>query len=160
MTIVEARLAEMGYSLPEPPEPIGNYVSASRSGSIMWMAGVGSRRADGSRISGKLGAGLTLEHSAPATQSLLDDLRSDDGMGWVPESAWLTKLAVDSSAGDLTYDLAIDASGRNAPSPVAAGLVPVPGNGFPETVTLAVLAALILVLMTAVVARRRVSVAN
>ena len=100
-------------------------------------------------------AGLTLEHSEPATQSLLDDLRSDDGMGWVPESAWLTKLAVDSSAGDLTYDLAIDASGRNAPSPVAAGLVvPVPGDGFADTVTLAAAAALLLVLLMAALARR------
>jgi hypothetical protein len=40
----------------------------------------------------------------------------------MPQSAWLTKLAVDSSAGDLQYDLAIDASGRNAPSRVDAGL--------------------------------------
>ena len=68
MTIVEARLAELGYSLPKPPEPIGNYVSASRSGRIMWMAGVGSRRADGSRISGKLGADLTVEQGYEAAQ--------------------------------------------------------------------------------------------
>ena len=100
--------------------------------------------------------GLTLEHSEPATQSLLDDLRSDDGMGWVPESAWLTKLAVNSSAGDLSYDLAIDASGQNSPSPVAAGLVPAPGDTFPETATLAAATVLLLVLMTGVMARRRV----
>ena len=30
--------------------------------------------------------GLSLGHSAPATQSLLDDLRSDRGMGWIPSS--------------------------------------------------------------------------
>ena len=52
MTVVESRLAELGYTLPEPPKPIGNYLSASRSGNIMWMAGVGSRRADEARISG------------------------------------------------------------------------------------------------------------
>ncbi len=98
--------------------------------------------------------GLTLEHSETATQSLLDDLRSDDGMGWVPEDAWLTKLAIDTSAGDLTYDLAIDASGRNAPSPVAAGLVPVPSEGFPETATLAAVAVLLFVLLAAAMARR------
>ena len=68
MTVVEARLAELGYSLPEPPEPIGNYLSASRSGNIMWMAGVGSRRADESRISGKLGADLTVEQGYEAAQ--------------------------------------------------------------------------------------------
>lgn len=104
--------------------------------------------------------GLTLQHSEPATESLLDDLRSDDGMGWVPQSAWLTKLAVDSSAGDLTYDLAIDVSGRNSPSPVAAGLVPAPGEGFPETATLAAGAALLLVLLTGAMARRRIRVAS
>lgn len=67
--------------------------------------------------------GLSLLVSAPASNSLLDDLRADDGMGWVPESAWLTKLRVDSPAGDITYDLAVDASGGGLPSPVAAGLV-------------------------------------
>jgi hypothetical protein len=68
------------------------------------------------------GNGLVLEHSQEATDLLLDDLRADAGMGWMPESAWLTKLAVDSTAGDLLYDLAIDASGRNAPSRVDAGI--------------------------------------
>ena len=68
MTVVESRLAELGYTLPEPPEPIGNYLPASRSGNIMWMAGVGSRRADESRISGKLGADLTVEQGYEAAQ--------------------------------------------------------------------------------------------
>ena len=66
--------------------------------------------------------GIRLDHSAWATSSLLSDLRSDRGMEWVPSSAWLTKVVVDSSASGLTYDLAIDASGANAPSRVAAGL--------------------------------------
>ena len=66
--------------------------------------------------------GLVLEHSAPATGSLLDDLRSDKGMGWVPTSGWLTKVSIDAAATDLTFDLAIDASGAGAPSRVMAGL--------------------------------------
>jgi len=68
MTVVESRLAELGYILPEPPEPIGNYLPASRSGNIMWMAGVVSHRADGSRISGKLGTDLTVEQGYEAAQ--------------------------------------------------------------------------------------------
>ena len=68
MSVVESRLAELGYTLPTPPEPIGNYLSAARSGNIMWMAGVGSRRTDGSRISGKLGGDLTLEQGYEAAQ--------------------------------------------------------------------------------------------
>jgi len=67
-------------------------------------------------------AGLSLVHSAQATKLLLDDLRSDEGMSWVPRFAWLTKLRIDSPASDLRFDLAIDASGAGRPSPVAAGL--------------------------------------
>jgi len=66
--------------------------------------------------------GTSITHSKPATSLLLDDLRSDEGMGWVPQSAWLTKMEIDSAAGDMTFDLAVDASGQNQPSRVAAGL--------------------------------------
>src|SRR6187551_3375774 len=70
--------------------------------------------------------GLALGHSAPATRSLLDDLRSDKGMGWVPTSAWLSKVRIDASAPQLAFDLAIDATGAGAPSRIMAGL-DVPG---------------------------------
>jgi hypothetical protein len=69
--------------------------------------------------------GLVLEQSASASESLLADLRSDKGMRWLPENdMWLTYLRVDAEAGDLTYDLAVDASGAGQPSPAAAGLAP------------------------------------
>jgi len=66
--------------------------------------------------------GMALDHSAPATTQLLDDLRSDRGMGWIPDSAWLSKIAIDASAPQLSFDLAIDATGAGSPSRVAAGL--------------------------------------
>ncbi len=72
------------------------------------------------------GNGLVLDHSAPASRSLLDDLRSDAGMDWVPASAHLTKVRIDSAASDLRFDLAIDASGQGTPSIVAAGIEPRP----------------------------------
>ena len=65
--------------------------------------------------------GMRLDHSAVATTSLLDDLRSDKGMAWIPQSGWLSKIAIDASASQLTYDLAVDAKGTS-PSRVAAGL--------------------------------------
>ena len=68
------------------------------------------------------GNGMRIDHSDNATTSLLDDLRSDVGMGWVPDSGWLTKVAIDADGPQLTYDLAIDASGNNSPSHVQAGL--------------------------------------
>jgi hypothetical protein len=65
--------------------------------------------------------GMRIDHSDTATQSLLDDLRSDRGMEWVPTDGWLTKIAVDAEAKQLSYDLAIDASGQGVPSWIQAG---------------------------------------
>jgi len=67
-------------------------------------------------------AGLSLDHSAPATDLLLSDLRSDKGMDWVPQSAWLTKVGIDASPADLRMDLAINAVGSTLPSAVDAGV--------------------------------------
>ena len=66
--------------------------------------------------------GMRLDNSQRASQSLLDDLRSDRGMEWVPSDGWLTKIAIDANAPQLSYDLAIDASGMGVPSWVQAGL--------------------------------------
>ncbi|MGB2695714.1 MAG: DUF2330 domain-containing protein [Dehalococcoidia bacterium] len=104
-------------------------------------------------------AELALAHSEAATSTLLDDLRSDDGMGWVPQDAWLTKLQVDSAAGDLGFDLAVDASGNGAPSPVAAGLrLPAlpdaaPDGGFDWAVALPIIAVSVLALTMVAVAQ-------
>jgi hypothetical protein len=76
-----------------------------------------------------VGNGLTLTHYGPATDLLLDDLRADAGMGFVPETGWLTKLEVLSSTRDLRYDLAVDASGEGKPSFMRAGLIPLPKTG-------------------------------
>jgi hypothetical protein len=66
--------------------------------------------------------GIRLDHSAAASDGLLTDLRTDRGMDWIPTSAWLTKVAVDGEAAQLSYDLAVDASGAGAPSAIDAGL--------------------------------------
>jgi hypothetical protein len=64
--------------------------------------------------------GMRTSLSGAATSSLLDDLRSDKGMGWVPERMWLTHLQVDGAAKQLDHDLAISVDGRT-PSRVDAG---------------------------------------
>jgi hypothetical protein len=69
-----------------------------------------------------LGFGLIPLRSEQASTQLLDDLRTDKGMEWVPQSMWFTAFRVGEEAGRLRYDLAIDASGRGHPSLVAAGL--------------------------------------
>jgi hypothetical protein len=69
-------------------------------------------------------SGLILDHSDAASDGLLTDLRSDAGMEWVPNDAWLTKVVIDSAADQLNFDLAIDASGAGKPSPIDAGFAP------------------------------------
>ena len=76
----------------------------------------------------KPGGGVRLEQSRRASDTLLADLRGDRGMDWLPASGmWLSYLKVDTTAGALRHDLAVDASGQGAPSLVAAGLS-VPGG--------------------------------
>ncbi|NNE75279.1 MAG: DUF2330 domain-containing protein [Acidimicrobiales bacterium] len=67
------------------------------------------------------GAGLNTVRSEPANDLLLDDLRSDQNMEWIPDSGWFTYLELDTKAGNLTYDLAISVDGSQ-PSAVDAGL--------------------------------------
>lgn len=66
------------------------------------------------------GTGLTLEHSDVATSELLDDLRSDENMEWIPDSGWLSYLVLATDAEDVVYDLSIGV-GDVAPSLVDAG---------------------------------------
>jgi len=68
------------------------------------------------------GPGLSLERSEPADDLLLDDLRSDVGMEWVPEEMWFTYLAVDAEARDLDYDLAVSADSSTLPELVDTGV--------------------------------------
>jgi len=68
------------------------------------------------------GDGVFLERSEQASKSLLDDLRSDKGMEWVPSEMWLTYLRIGEQTSQLHYDLAIDKAGAAKPSRVMAGL--------------------------------------
>ena len=83
--------------------------------------------------------GLTLAYDRTASASLLNDLRSDAGMAWVPTTGWLSQLRIDTTAATLSYDLAVDAQGHS-PSRVAAGLDK-PGSADPTPLALTLLAA-------------------
>jgi hypothetical protein len=76
-------------------------------------------------LSGDRSGALDLSTSEAASTLLLDDLRSDEGMEWVPASMWLSHLTVDTDAGDLDYDLAVDASRWRQPEARDAGVAPV-----------------------------------
>ncbi|MGH2756420.1 MAG: DUF2330 domain-containing protein [Actinomycetota bacterium] len=67
--------------------------------------------------------GMILDRSEPASELLLQELRSDKGMRWLPaDDMVLTYLRIDTPAKKLTHDLAVDETGLGSPSFVAAGL--------------------------------------
>ncbi len=139
MSKIESRLAELGYTLPPPPPPAGNYLPATRSGNIMWLAGVGSRGADGTAIVGKLGRDLTTEQGYEAAQrcalNLLARMKADlgdlDRVGRILKVVGMVNSApefgeqaqVVDGASDLFVAL-FDDRGRHARSAPGMGALP------------------------------------
>ncbi len=64
----EARLAELGIVLPEPPNPVANYVNGVQAGNLIFLAGKGPLRSDGTEVRGKLGRDLTIEEGYEAAR--------------------------------------------------------------------------------------------
>jgi enamine deaminase RidA (YjgF/YER057c/UK114 family) len=66
-----------------PSKPIANYVKAVRTGNLLYLAGHGPTRADGSITLGKLGKDLTTEQGYEAARqtavSLLSTLKAELG---------------------------------------------------------------------------------
>ena len=141
MSEIEAKLAGLGYELPASPDPVGNYLPITRSGNVMWLAGVGSHMTDGSRISGKLGADLTVEQGYEAARwaalNLLSRMKAELGdldrvsrilkvVGMVnSDPSFTEQAAVVDGASDLFVAL-YDQRGMHARS--APGMAALPGN--------------------------------
>lgn len=70
------------------------------------------------------GEGLTIERSEWASDLLLDDLRSDEGMEWIPTQGWFTYLKLETEAANVVYDLSVGV-GSTPPSFVDAGFMTV-----------------------------------
>jgi enamine deaminase RidA (YjgF/YER057c/UK114 family) len=80
---VEARLKQLGISLPEAAKPVANYVLAVRTGNLVFLAGTGPRKPDGSFMSGRVGADMSLEQGYQAARltgiTLLSNLKGEIG---------------------------------------------------------------------------------
>jgi enamine deaminase RidA (YjgF/YER057c/UK114 family) len=57
----DEKLAELGLELPVLGGPGGNYVRFKRDGQIVYLAGQGPRRPDGTYPTGKVGRDVTIE---------------------------------------------------------------------------------------------------
>jgi enamine deaminase RidA (YjgF/YER057c/UK114 family) len=65
---IESRLGQLGISLPSPPAPGGSYLGAKTVGTLVYLAGVISRGADGV-ITGTVGLDRTVEEGSAAARS-------------------------------------------------------------------------------------------
>jgi enamine deaminase RidA (YjgF/YER057c/UK114 family) len=77
------KLKELGIELITPTKPVANYVKAVRSGNLVFLAGHGPTKADGTNITGKVGKDLTIEQGIEAAKitaiSLLSTLQAEIG---------------------------------------------------------------------------------
>ena len=64
----DQRLVELGLRLPPPQKPQGNYVPFRLAGNLLFLAGVGPQRADGSMMTGKVGAEVSVEQAYEAAK--------------------------------------------------------------------------------------------
>jgi enamine deaminase RidA (YjgF/YER057c/UK114 family) len=66
---VEQKLAALGITLHEPPNPVANYVAFVRTGNLLFVSGQVCFNAEGKLIAkGKLGAGVTVEQGNSAAR--------------------------------------------------------------------------------------------
>jgi enamine deaminase RidA (YjgF/YER057c/UK114 family) len=79
----DKKLKELGIELYAPTKPMANYVKAVRTGNLLFLAGHGPTKADGSNITGKVGADLTIEQGYEAAKqtaiSILSTLKGELG---------------------------------------------------------------------------------
>ena len=136
---IEDKLAQMGLKLPAAGKPVANYVPAVRSGKLVFLSGHGPVMDDGSLITGKVGADLTLDEGYDAAKRvaliLLASLKSEIGdldkvrrvvklLGMVNCTPDFTdQPSVINGASDLLVELFGD-KGRHARSAVGMNALP------------------------------------
>ncbi|WP_224490607.1 RidA family protein [Robertkochia flava] len=80
---VETRIQDLGITLTPPAAPVANYVNATRAGNLVFLAGKGPRKADGTYISGKVPSEVTVEEAYAAARltgiQLLNALKAEIG---------------------------------------------------------------------------------
>ncbi len=136
---IEARLAELGETLPDAPAPAANYVPYVQVGDLLHVSGQISMK-DGALITGKLGADLDVEAGAAAARacalSLLAQVKAACGgdlsrlqrvvklTGFVNSTPEFTdQPKVINGASDALVEI-LGEAGRHARSAVSAAALP------------------------------------
>jgi len=65
----EAKLKELGISLPAMSKPVANYVKYVQTGKLIYLSGHGPKNNKGEDITGKLGDGISIEQGYEAARA-------------------------------------------------------------------------------------------
>ena len=68
---IEARLQELGITIPATGRPVANYVGAVRTGNLVFVSGHGPRLPQGGNITGKVGRDLSTEQGYEAARACI-----------------------------------------------------------------------------------------
>ena len=68
---IEAKLAQMGLTLPSPGPPAGNYIGAVQVGNLLFVSGHGPRREGEAYMTGKVGRDLSTEQAYEAAKIVM-----------------------------------------------------------------------------------------
>lgn len=65
---VEERLKQLGLELPNPPQPVANYVGWTQAGELLFLGGVSNRWNGELKYTGKVGSTLSIEDGYQAAR--------------------------------------------------------------------------------------------
>jgi len=135
---IDERLTELGIVIPEATAPVANYVSARRSGNLVYISGhIGKR--DGAVVTGKVGdtvdtetayavarqTAIDLLGSARALLGSLDDVAVVRITGYVRSApGFSNQPAVINGASDLLTEVFGPERGRHARSAIGVAELP------------------------------------
>lgn len=137
---VDARLKELGLTLPDAPAPAANYVPFVKVGNLVHVSGQVSQNPDGSFITGKVGADLDTAAGAAAAQRcalglMAQALKACDGdwdrlvravklVGFVNSTPDFGEQPMVINGASDTLVAVLGERGRHARSAVSAGALP------------------------------------
>ena len=136
---IDDRIAELHLELPDPPRPLGSYLTLVRTGPLAYTSGHGPIRIDGSLVTGRVGLEVSTEEAREAARltglgllaTLREHLDSLDSVASVIKVLGMVNCdpdftdhpAVINGCSDLLVEV-FGESGRHARSAVGVGSLP------------------------------------
>ena len=81
--MLKQRLRDLGIQLKEPAPPVANFVHSVRTGNLVFLAGHGPQKEDGTWMQGKIGRDMSLEEGNKAARltgiNMLSSLKAEIG---------------------------------------------------------------------------------